>query len=90
MAGPVSMPAMVSLDVLLWVALVVTMAAWLLVHASLLVRTARMPGLTPVQRLMTVAVPPLTPVFGFRLGARRRSVLWWVLVIIYVLLRSIV
>ena len=81
---------MLSLDVLLWLALVVTMAAWGLVHASLLVRTARMPGLTPVQRVLTVALPPMTPVFGFRLGARRRSVLWWVLVVVYVLLRSIV
>ena len=76
-----------SLDVIKWLSLVLLMATWIVVHYTLVMRTARMPGLTPIQRVMTIAIPLLTPFFGFRQGAKRRAVLWWVLFIAYFAVR---
>jgi len=82
--------AMLSPDMMQWSTLVLVGAALLLVHFSLLMRTVRMPGLTPLQRIMTLALPPATPLFAFSLGAKRRAVLWWVLTIIYGCVRYLV
>lgn len=69
-----------------WLGLVLCSAGLAVVHFALVMRTARMLALTPAQRLLSVLVPPLTPFFAFRVGVRRRSVLWGVLLVVYVLL----
>lgn len=81
---------MLTWDLGLWLGLVLSSAGLLWLHVVLVLRTARMPALTPAQRLLSVLVPPLTPVYAFRVGVRRRSVLWLVLLVVYVVLWSLV
>ena len=73
----------------LWLLTVLTAAGLMALHVALVLRTARMMALTPAERLASVLVPPLTTYYAFRIGFRRRSVLWWVLLASYLVLRSL-
>lgn len=79
---------MVARNALLLLAWIVVSTAWLVVHAVLLIRTARAPGLGPVARVLAW-LPPLTPVVSWRAGARAGAVFWVVSAALYLVLRSV-
>ena len=80
---------MLPVDLWTWLGLVLSAAGLLTVHFSLLLRTVRMLALTPGERLLALLVPPLTTYYAFRIGVRRRAVLWWVLLTVYLVLWSL-
>jgi hypothetical protein len=62
-------------------------ASFLILHVALWLRVLHAPQLHPALRWLSI-LPPLTPVFGYRSGARVRSVLWCIVVAAYLVLRS--
>ena len=73
----------------IWAALVLVGAGWLVLHAALLIRTARAPGVSRPWRLLAW-LPPMTPIVAWRAGARVRAVAWVVSMTLYFVLRSMV
>ena len=74
-------------ETVIFFALIVVGAGWPLVHAALLIRTARAPGLVFGLRLIAW-LPPATPIVAWIAGARVLPMLWITNAVIYVALRS--
>lgn len=70
-----------------WAALVLVGASWLVLHLALLIRAARAAGVSIAWRLLAW-LPPVTPIAGWRAGARVRAVLWVTSLALYLVLRS--
>lgn len=71
-------------DIAALTTLVLAFATWVTVHIALAARLALRSR--PRRRgLLALLVPPLAPLYGFREGWRRSSVLWLVALIVYVL-----
>ena len=67
-----------------WIAVA---AVWAVLHVMLLIRTARAPRLAVWMRVLAW-LPPLTPVVGWRAGARGVAALWTLSGAGYLVLRS--
>lgn len=76
-------------DTAIFFALIVVGAGWLLLHAALLIRTARAPGLAIAWRVVAW-LPPATPIVAWIAGARVRAIAWVVHAALYFALRSMV
>lgn len=77
-----------SQDIVVFAGLVITAAAWALVHLSLWLRVRRTPTLGWALRALAV-LPPVTPFAGFRARVFVRSVLWCVFAATYLVLRTL-
>lgn len=75
-------------DTVLLLALIVSGAAWLVVHVFLSLRAWRLPNLPPVLRWLAW-LPPLTPVAGFMGGAVVWAFVWCLIGATYVVLRAL-
>ena len=63
-----------------------TLAAWMFVHATLLIRAAspyRASFGWLLRFVLALVLPPLGPVLAFRAGARARPLLWLALALAY-------
>lgn len=67
---------------ILYLALTVVFAAWIVAHAALVLGVIRRSGL----RRAWAALPPVTPVVAWRAGARVGPVVWSVLLVGYAVL----
>jgi hypothetical protein len=65
-------------------ALFLAFPTWVTVHVALAGRLLLRSG-TRWRGLLSLLVPPLAPMYGFREGFRRSSALWLVALIVYVL-----
>ena len=74
-------------DTVLFTALTLTAAVWALLHLSLSLRAARAESLPTWARALGF-LPPLTPVAGYLGGAKVRAVLWCIVAITYLVLRT--
>lgn len=68
------------------IALVIVLAAWIVTHVALLVRTLGVSEITSPQRWMAW-LPVTTPYVGWKLGKKRHAVLWGLLMVLYLALR---
>jgi len=75
-------------DAAMLLALVCVAALWLVIHGRLLTRALRSSSLSLAWRLLAI-VPLITPLAGWRAGARGLAVLWVVHALAYGLLRSL-
>ncbi|CAN97750.1 hypothetical protein WME95_41390 [Sorangium sp. So ce327] len=71
-------------DIAATATLVLSFAAWVTTHVALAARLA-LRSQPRWRGLVALVVPPLAPMYGFRLGWRRTSTLWLVWLIVYVL-----
>jgi hypothetical protein len=78
----------VTRDAAMLLALTLTFAAWLMVHAALLVRVTRTKNAALGLRALAW-VPVLTPIVGWRVGAKAWSVVWLVVGLAYAVLRGV-
>jgi hypothetical protein len=69
------------------VSLVLLGAAFGVLHVSVCLHAMRAPALPAALRWLAW-LPPLTPVAGFRCGARVLSLLWCIVVCAYLVLRT--
>jgi hypothetical protein len=74
-------------DTIVLGSLVLLGAAFAVLHISLWLHSLRAPALPAALRWLSW-LPPLTPVAGFRSGARFLSVLWCIVAIAYLVLRT--
>ncbi len=74
-------------DSLLLTGLVLVFAIWAWVHLTLCARVMRMAGVPKGLRVVAF-VPPIAAILGYRGGLRGRAVLWWVLGVVYLVLRT--
>ena len=74
-------------DVFVLGSLVVLFALLLVLHLFLWLHSLRAPGVPRWLRWFTF-IPPLACVAGFRAGARFTSVLWLIVLVAYLVLRS--
>ena len=75
-------------DAAVLLALVLTGALWLMVHAALLVRVLQRRDVAIGLRALAW-VPVLTPIVGWRVGAKAWSVVWLVVGVAYAVLRGV-
>ncbi|WP_437588415.1 hypothetical protein [Sorangium sp. So ce1000] len=71
-------------DIAATATLVLSFATWVTTHVALAARLA-LRSQPRWRGLVALVVPPLAPMYGFRLGWRRMSTLWLVWLIVYVL-----
>ena len=74
-------------DLFIFFGLVLLAAGWALVHLELGLHAARTRTLATTWRWLAW-LPPLTPIAGYLAGARVRAVLWVVLGLGYLVLRT--
>ena len=74
-------------DVLVLALLVVLFALLLVLHLFLWLHSLRAPGVPRLLRFFTF-LPPLAAVAGYRAGARFTSILWLIVLVAYLVLRS--
>ena len=74
-------------DTIMFTALTVSAAIWLLLHLALSLRAARSPLLPRWLRVLGW-LPPLTPLAGFLAGARARAIVWCIVAATYLVLRT--
>ena len=70
----------------LYVALTVTLAAWIVAHAALVLRVLRARAMAPGRRALAL-IPPATPVLAWKSGIRGGVVVWSVLLVAYLALQ---
>ena len=75
-------------DTLLLLALIVSGAAWAVVHVALFLRTLRLERVPAPLRWLSW-LPPLTPIAGFWGGRSGWAVAWCVVAATYLVLRSL-
>ena len=75
-------------DTALLLALIVSGAAWMVVHVFLSLRAWRLPNLPRALRWLAW-LPPLTPVAGFMGGAVVWACVWCVAAVTYIVLRAL-
>lgn len=76
-----------SRETLLLLSLIGTGACWLVLQVALWLRSWRAPTVPRVLRWLSW-LPPITPIAGFMAGAWFLSVLWCIVAVAYVVLRS--
>lgn len=74
-------------DTILWAALTVSGALWMILHLSLSLRAVTASQLPLWLRILGV-LPPLTPAAGYLAGAKLRAVSWCVVALTYLVLRT--
>jgi hypothetical protein len=74
-------------DTIMFSALTVSAATWLLLQLALSLRAARSPRLPRWMRFWGW-LPPLTPLAGFLAGARVRAIIWCIVAATYLVLRT--
>jgi len=70
----------------LYIALTVTLAAWIVAHAALVLRVLRVRAMAPGRRALAL-IPPATPVLAWKSGIRTGVIVWSVLLLAYVALQ---
>lgn len=75
-------------DIVLFVVWISAAAVWLFTHVLLLIRTARSPRLSPIERALAW-LPPLTAFFSWKAGARGGAVVWAASAALYLVSRSV-
>lgn len=68
---------------ILYIALTVTLAAWIVAHAALLLRVLRRRTLAGRTRALAL-IPPATPILAWQSGMRAGVVVWALLLAVYV------
>jgi len=74
-------------DVIVLALLVVLFALLVVLHLFLWLHSLRAPGVPRLLRVLSI-IPPLAAASGFRSGARFTSVLWLIVLVAYLVLRS--
>jgi hypothetical protein len=74
-------------ETVLLLSLMGTGASWVVLHVAVWLRSWRAPSVPRVLRWLSW-LPPITPVAGFMAGARFLAVLWCIVAVTYVVLRS--